>query len=69
MKALARNRVDKEDVRRMPKTELASLGVRLLNHENFVLQCLNCEETWSPQLGDDGKLPFDAFLCPVGCNR
>ena len=69
MKTLARNRVDKEDVRHMPQAELASLGVRLMNRDNFVLQCLSCEETWSPQLGDDGKLPFDAFLCPARCNQ
>jgi hypothetical protein len=69
MKTLARNRVDKEDVRHMPEAELAALGVRLRKREDFVLECLKCGETWSPQLGDDGKLMFDAFLCPVGCNR
>ena len=69
MKTLARNRVDKEDVRHMPESELKALGVRLFHRDDFVLQCLNCEETWSPQLNDDGKLPFDAFLCPAGCNR
>jgi hypothetical protein len=69
MKTLARNRVDKEDVRHMAETKLASLGVRMRNHEDFVLQCLKCGETWSPQLDSDGKLPFDAFVCPVGCNQ
>ena len=69
MKTLARNRVDKEDVRHMPDGELDRLGVRLLNPAGIILQCLNCEETWSPQLDADGKLPFDAFLCPAGCNR
>jgi hypothetical protein len=69
MKALARNRVDKEDVRHMPDGELDRLGVRLFDPAALILQCLNCEETWSPQLDADGKLPFDAFLCPAGCNR
>jgi hypothetical protein len=66
---LARNRVDREDVRRIPASELAQLGVRLLNSQEFILQCTTCEETWSPQLDSDGKLPFDAFVCPAGCNR
>jgi hypothetical protein len=68
MKTLARNRVDKEDVRHMADAELASLDVRLLKREELVLECMKCGETWSPQLGDDGKLLFDAFLCPAGCN-
>ena len=69
MKTLARNRVDKEDVRHLPETELASMGVRLANRQDLILQCLKCGETWSPQLDADGKLPFDAFVCPVGCNH
>ena len=68
MKTLARNRVDKEDVRHLPAAELASLGVRVVNRDDLTLQCVKCGETWSPQLGDDGKLAFDAFLCPAGCN-
>jgi hypothetical protein len=69
MKTLARNRIDKEDVRHMPESELTPLGVRLLQRDDIILQCLNCEETWSPQLTGDGHLPFDAFLCPARCNQ
>ncbi len=69
MKTPARNRVDKEDVRHMPDRELDLLGVRLLDPADIVLQCVRCDETWAPQLDADGKLPFDAFFCPAGCNR
>jgi hypothetical protein len=69
MKTLEHNRVDKEDVRHMTESELATMGVRLLNREDIVLQCLKCQETWSPQLDGNGKLPFDAFLCPARCNQ
>jgi len=69
MKSLAHNRLDKEDVRHMPEAELTGIGVRLLHRDDFILQCLSCEETWAPQLDGDGKLPFDAFRCPAGCNR
>jgi hypothetical protein len=61
--------MDKEDVRHMADAELARLGVRLLNRQEFILQCTNCMETWSPQLDSNGKLPFTYSLCPAGCNR
>ena len=67
--ALERNRVDREDVRQMPETALAAMGVRLVNKQNFVLECTRCGEHWSPPLNADGKLPHDAFTCPAGCNR
>jgi hypothetical protein len=68
MKTLERNRIDKEDVRRMPEAELAALGVKLVNRDAFVLECSRCGERWSPQLDAYGKLPFDAFRCPAHCN-
>lgn len=69
MRVLDRNRMDKEDVRRLSDRELARLGVRLLNAQDIVLQCTRCGETWSPQLDSSGKLPFDYWVCPATCNR
>jgi len=69
MRVLDRNRMDKEDVRHMADAELDRLGVHLLNRQDIVLQCTNCMETWTPQLDSSGKLPFDYWVCPAGCNR
>ena len=69
MKVLDYYRMDKEDVRQLPEKELARLGVRIFNRQDLVLQCTSCRETWSPQLDSSGKLPFDYWVCPAGCNR
>jgi hypothetical protein len=69
MRVLDRFCTDKEDVRHMSDAELNRLGIRLLDRQNIILQCANCLETWSPQLGANGKLPFDYWICPANCNR
>ncbi len=69
MRLLERNRIDKEDVRHMAEAELVRMGIRLLNRQDVVLQCASCMETWSPELDFNGKLPFDYWVCPAGCNR
>jgi hypothetical protein len=69
MKVLDRSCVDKEDVRHMTDAELAKLGVRLVNRQDLILQCVACMEKWSPQLDSNGKLPFDYWACPANCNR
>ena len=68
MTAPYRGCFDKEDLRRMSGEDLGRLGVRLLNRRDVVLECASCRETWSPQLNADGKLPFDFWRCPAGCN-
>jgi hypothetical protein len=69
MRVVDRSVVDKEDVRHMTGAELARLGVRLLNKQDLILQCVTCSETWSPQLDSNGKLQFDYWVCPANCNR
>ncbi len=69
MKALDRNCMDKEDLRRLSDAELERMGVRLLNRQEAVLQCRHCMETWSPQLDYNGKLPFGFWVCPARCNQ
>ena len=69
MKVQERSYIDKEDLRHMPAPELTRLGVNLLNRQEVVLQCRTCRETWTPQLDSNGKLPFNYWVCPAGCNR
>jgi hypothetical protein len=69
MKVLDRVCLDKVDVRRMTEDALARLGIRLINREEVILQCLNCEETWEPVLDCSGKLRPGYWHCPAGYNR
>jgi len=68
MKVVERARIDKQDLRYMSDTDLAGLGVRMVNRADLVLGCNMCGETWAPQLDASGKLPFDYWLCPAKCN-
>jgi hypothetical protein len=68
MKALDRVCLDKVDVRHMTKEELGRVGVRLINREEVILQCLNCAKTWEALLDSSGKLPASYWHCPAGCN-
>lgn len=69
MKLVDRESIDKVDVRHMTEDELALRGIRLINREEVILQCLNCEETWEPVLDFSGKLPPGYWHCPSGCNQ
>lgn len=69
MRVLDRFSTDKEDVRHMSDSDLSKLGIRLINRQDFVLQCKACGETWTPQLDANGKLPFDYSVCPAKCNQ
>lgn len=68
MKVSDRPGLDKQDVRHMKDAELSDRGIRLVNRTDVVLKCMNCGETWAPQLDSDGKLPFDYWVCPAKCN-
>ena len=69
MRATAHPAVDKQDLRHMPDSELANMGLRMHNREGLVLECAKCGETWTPQLDSAGKLPFDYWVCPARCNE
>jgi hypothetical protein len=60
--------LDKVDVRHMTEEELSRLGVRVVNHSELILECLNCEEVWEPVLDSSGKLESGYWKCPSGCN-
>jgi hypothetical protein len=67
MRVLDRVCLDKVDLRHMTEDELGRLGIRLINREEVILQCLNCEETWEASLDCSGKLPAGYWHCPAGC--
>lgn len=69
MNVLDRVCLDKVDVRHMTEEELARLGVRLIDHNQLILQCLHCEETWEPMLDSSGKLPAGYWKCPAECSE
>ena len=69
MKGLEHQSVDKQDVRKLTDVQLARLGIRLLNKEELIIQCVTCGETWSPALDASGRLPFRYWLCPAKCNQ
>ena len=68
MRLMDRNAADKEDVRHMSGAELDKLGIAILDKQDLVLQCKQCEQTWVPGLDASGKLPFGYWLCPRNCN-
>ena len=68
MNLLDRVYLDKVDVRHMTEDEMSRLGVRLVDHDQVVLQCLQCQETWEPLVDCAGKLDPDFWKCPAGCN-
>ena len=68
MKTLDLTGIDKQDLRSMSEDDLSARGVRMVNRSDLVLGCLKCGETWAPQLDAGGKLPFDFWHCPAGCN-
>ena len=67
MKLMDRSATDKEDVRHMTDAELASLGITIVDRRDLTLRCASCGHTWKPQLGADGKLAFDYWICPSTC--
>jgi hypothetical protein len=69
MRVLDRVCLDKVDVRHMTEAELGRMGIRLINREEVILQCLNCEETWEAFLDCSGRLPVGWWHCPSGCMR
>jgi hypothetical protein len=69
MQSLDHTVTDKQDVRHMTNVQMARLGVRLLEAEDLVLQCIVCGETWIPDTDSTGKLAFNYWRCPRRCNE
>jgi hypothetical protein len=56
------------DPRRLSGPQLARLGIQILNRYNLLLQCMTCNETWTPALKPDGTLHQGYWVCPNKCN-
>ena len=69
MRTIEHSSVDKQAVLHLTGVQLARLGIRIINRENLILQCMNCEQTWSPVFDSAGKLPFQYWVCPAKCNQ
>ena len=48
--------------------KLAKLGVQIRNRFVLELECMRCQETWSPRRHADGTLPHGYWKCPHRCN-
>jgi len=48
--------------------ELRKAGVILVSVDRLLLQCNQCGQQWSPDLGRGGRLPRGYWHCPNGCN-
>ena len=56
--------------RRCTQSELAKVGVELLDERGVQLRCCNCGQIWAPDLLAGGRLPRGYWKCPrgLGCN-
>ena len=50
------------------KPQLEKVGVQILDAGRVQLQCKKCEQPWSPNLKNGGRLPKGYWHCPNGCN-
>jgi len=56
--------------RRCTQSELAKVGVELLDERGLQLRCCNCGQIWSPNILAGGRMPRGYWKCPrgLGCN-
>lgn len=47
---------------------LKKVDVILEDPERIMLTCEHCGTSWSPDLGEKGRLPRGYWKCPNGCN-
>lgn len=50
-------------------SQLAKVGVIIVNEYTRSLGCLDCQYIWSPMIQPGGKLPRGYWKCPQGCNE
>jgi len=60
--------VEKVKAKFLSGTQLARLGVQILNKHDLLLQCMTCGEVWATRVEPDGSLPFGYWHCPNRCN-
>lgn len=50
------------------KLELERVGVVIIDESSVRLQCVHCQQDWSPAILPGGHLPPRYWHCPNGCN-
>lgn len=50
------------------RADLERVGVVILSESSFHLQCVQCQQVWSPNMLRGGRLPRGYWKCPNGCN-
>lgn len=48
--------------------DLKRVGVKVIDHSRFLLQCAKCGQQWQPMIEPGGRLPRKYWQCPNGCN-
>lgn len=49
---------------RLTKKSLEKVGVELVSKEQVQLRCMQCGQSWSPNLKTAGRLPRGWWKCP-----
>ena len=54
---------------RFNESSLEKVNVKIADKKRTVLKCKSCNQTWSPNLQINGRLPRGWWKCPNGCNK
>ena len=60
--------LDRQELRKMPPEQQASLGIEVLNGDDPLLRCVACGQTWCPDVTAAGTIDPMEFICPRKCN-
>lgn len=52
----------------MTESELAKVGVVVVDLSAARLKCKKCGQVWSPMIQTGGRMPKNYWRCPNGCN-
>ncbi len=69
MRIVERVCIDRADLRMMTDMQLARLGLRMRDRPEAILECVECGHRWPPEIDSGGKLAYDYWVCPAGCNQ
>ena len=55
--------------KRVTDGELAKVGVRIIDRDSVLLECVRRGHRWTPKLMAGGRMPTGWWRCPNGCNE
>ncbi len=59
-----------EKPKKLTKAEMAKVRVEYDGNPSHIrLICMQCKQTWSPNIQPGGRLPNRYWQCPNGCNK